>query len=103
MNAKLCRVSLEITSDNLVGTDKNFQNWDVILVGDLFYDWKVVDPLMPMLREACMQGKTIYFGDPSTLMKNNHKDLTTKAMYNLSQFTTDWSGHTETQVLILYC
>ncbi|KAG8287185.1 hypothetical protein J6590_044809 [Homalodisca vitripennis] len=103
MNAKLSRVNLEITCSNLVGKEKDFQNWDLILVGDLFYDWKVVDPLMPMLREACKQGKVIYLGDPSTIMKSNHKDLTTKATYNLSQFTTDWSGHTETQVLVLYC
>lgn len=103
LNAKLNRVNLEITKNNLVNKDSKFINWDLIFIGDLFYDWKVIDPLMPLLREACKQGKTIFFGDPSTIMKNNNKDLTTKARYNLTEFTTEWSGHTETEVLILYC
>lgn len=103
LNAKLNRVKLVIRKENMVGKENQLENYDVIFIGDLFYNWRVVDPLMVDLRRACKQDKVIFLGDPSTILKNNNKDVTTKARYNLSEFTTEWSGHTDTEVLILYC
>jgi predicted nicotinamide N-methyase len=103
MNAILNRVTLKITKENLVEDEDNFQNWDIILIGDLFYDWRVMDPLLPRLYEVCRLGKTVLLGDPSMIVKHNRYNVTTLAVYNMTEFTTEWSGHTDTEVLLLKC
>ncbi|XP_065086249.1 electron transfer flavoprotein beta subunit lysine methyltransferase-like isoform X2 [Ochlerotatus camptorhynchus] len=65
LNAELNIVEqlrLELDGTNLIGAPCD--RYDVILIGDLFYDAEIADVLMPWLNKLAIAGKDIYIGDP---------------------------------------
>ena len=62
LNAELNDVHLDILTEDVIGrTDREFE---VVLVGDVFYDKGIADLVLPWLRELKALGRTILIGDP---------------------------------------
>lgn len=62
LNADLNDVYLDIRTDDVVGsTDPDFE---VVLVGDVFYDKSIADAVLPWLRDLVALGRTVLIGDP---------------------------------------
>jgi predicted nicotinamide N-methyase len=61
LNATLNQVELEVTVTDLIGTDVDY---DVILVGDLFYEREIAAPLFLWLQALHAEGTHILIGDP---------------------------------------
>jgi predicted nicotinamide N-methyase len=63
LNAELNRLALDVSSDDLLGTDPEA---DVILIGDVFYLPDLVTRVGAFLERAQRRGATVYFGDRAT-------------------------------------
>ncbi len=61
LNAALNGVELDITLLDLIGTDVAY---DVILVGDLFYERDIAEPLFAWLLAQHHRGAAVLIGDP---------------------------------------
>ncbi|XP_051175987.1 electron transfer flavoprotein beta subunit lysine methyltransferase-like [Leptopilina boulardi] len=64
MNAKLNNVDLRVSKENLIERKLNEQLFNVILIGDLLYDEKIAEKLIPWLERSLKVGSQIYLGDP---------------------------------------
>lgn len=62
LNATLNGVSLETTTEDLVGAD---HGWDVVLVGDVFYEARFAARLQTWLEGLARRGAQVLVGDPS--------------------------------------
>ncbi len=62
LNAALNGVSLETTSEDLVGSD---DGWEVVLVGDVFYETRFAARLQTWLEGLARRGALVLVGDPS--------------------------------------
>lgn len=62
LNAQLNDVHLDIRTENLVGDmDPDFE---IVLVGDVFYDREIADAVLPWLKDLTADGRTVLVGDP---------------------------------------
>jgi predicted nicotinamide N-methyase len=61
LNAEANIVQMEATQTDLIGRD---EGWDVILVGDVFYEKPLADRLFPWLLTLAARGATVLIGDP---------------------------------------
>lgn len=61
MNTALNGVTLDHTSENMVGLDGG---WDVVLAGDVFYDRAFADVLIPWFSTLAARSATVLVGDP---------------------------------------
>lgn len=61
LNAALNNVSLDVALADLIGTDVDYQ---VILIGDLFYERDIAQPLFAWLQALHARGTQILIGDP---------------------------------------
>lgn len=61
VNAALNSVSLETTTRDLVGAD---DGWDLVLVGDMFYEAGLADRIAAWLAGLARRGATVLVGDP---------------------------------------
>lgn len=62
LNADLNDVHLDILTEDVIGrTDPDFE---IVLVGDVFYDKQIADLVLPWLRELQALGRTVLIGDP---------------------------------------
>jgi predicted nicotinamide N-methyase len=61
LNAALNKVDVNTTLADLIGTEVRY---DVILVGDLFYERDIAEPLLAWLQSLHSHGTTILIGDP---------------------------------------
>jgi predicted nicotinamide N-methyase len=62
LNAALSGVTLETTTDNLIG--RIDRTWDVVLAGDVFYGTEMAAPTLAWLRELATRGALVLIGDP---------------------------------------
>ncbi|HVU05025.1 MAG TPA: 50S ribosomal protein L11 methyltransferase [Polyangiaceae bacterium] len=62
VNAELNGVSLEVTTENLVGVVD--PSWDVVLCGDVFYGTEMAAPALAWLRALARRGADVLVGDP---------------------------------------
>lgn len=62
MNAEANRAELAVIGDDLIGRD---EAWQVVLVGDAFYEKPLADRLLPWLRQLSERDILILAGDPS--------------------------------------
>lgn len=90
MNAKLNNVSVDLDCTNLIGHPV-WSNFDVILIGDMLYNYKEVVLMVPWLdRFESFQNKSVFIGDPGrpylTLFKRRHH-LFRVAEYHLSDIS----------------
>jgi len=61
LNAGLNGVTLDHTSDDLIGRDGG---WDVVLAGDVFYDRGFAGLLIPWFSALAARGASVLVGDP---------------------------------------
>lgn len=61
LNAALNGVEVETTLSDLIGTEVDY---DVILVGDLFYERDIAEPLFSWLKALHTDGTHVLIGDP---------------------------------------
>jgi predicted nicotinamide N-methyase len=61
LNAALNDVSLDSTSEDMLGRD---EGWDVVLAGDVFYDRAFAEALIPWFAALAARGATVLVGDP---------------------------------------
>jgi predicted nicotinamide N-methyase len=61
LNAEANGAVLAATSADLIGTDAG---WDVVLVGDAFYEKPLADRLLPWLTTLTRRGALVLIGDP---------------------------------------
>lgn len=64
LNRTVNDVWFEIETDDVVGTSGD---WEVLLVGDVFYDREMADRQLPWLRDQLALGRRILVGDPGRL------------------------------------
>ncbi|XP_046378850.2 electron transfer flavoprotein beta subunit lysine methyltransferase-like [Haliotis rufescens] len=83
-NVNLCGITVD--SRNMIGSVCN--QWDVIILGDMFYDSEFVSCISDWLNHYMKAGTCVLIGDPGRLTFENHpmKSLLTKlAEYNLPE------------------
>ncbi|MEX0406012.1 methyltransferase [Aquibium sp. LZ166] len=61
LNARANGVSISFTTDDLTGTDGD---WDVILAGDVFYDRVMTESLCPWFASLAAASTAVLVGDP---------------------------------------
>ena len=61
LNAKANGVILATTSTDPIGSDAG---WDIVLVGDAFYEKPLADRLLPWLATLARRGALVLIGDP---------------------------------------
>ncbi len=61
-NATLNHVSLEVTTDDLIGRDD--PSWEVVLAGDMFYDSELSERVLAWLSSLTRRGALVLLGDP---------------------------------------
>jgi predicted nicotinamide N-methyase len=76
MNAEANCVRIAMTGADLIGRDEDF---DVVLVGDMFYEKPLAERLFPWLVRLAERGATVLIGDPgrSYFPKTNLSRLAT--------------------------
>jgi len=80
MNAAEAGVRIAATTDDLIGTDAG---WDVVLIGDLFYEKPLAERVEAWCRRLAARGALVLAGDPgrSYLPKSG---LTRLALYEVA-------------------
>ncbi|XP_041378953.1 electron transfer flavoprotein beta subunit lysine methyltransferase-like [Gigantopelta aegis] len=84
MNAKLNDVSVQIDTCNLIG--QTGRGWDVVLLGDMFYDASFADTVIQWVTTLMKNNTEILIGDPGRLPLLTHpvkNTLTKVAEYKL--------------------
>uniref|UniRef100_A0A182IY09 ETFB lysine methyltransferase n=1 Tax=Anopheles atroparvus TaxID=41427 RepID=A0A182IY09_ANOAO len=69
LNAKMNGITgnadkMDVRSDNLIGDGAVETRYDVVLIGDLFYDTEIAAVLHPWIQRLARAGKKIFIGDP---------------------------------------
>lgn len=62
LNALLNNVSIDVLSENILSN--NCSEWDVVIVGDMFYSQDMAEVIWKWLDTLRDHGKTILIGDP---------------------------------------
>lgn len=70
MNCELNGVYLDTSSDDVIGS--KIGDWDVVFLGDMFYDSDFADLFSQWLPRLSRSGVNIYVGDPGRLPLVNH-------------------------------
>lgn len=71
-------------TDNLIGSER--LNWDVILLGDMFYDEDLADSLHTWLQKCVkIHNSQVYIGDPGRAHLENHRIK--RSLQILTQYT----------------
>ncbi|XP_071093042.1 electron transfer flavoprotein beta subunit lysine methyltransferase-like [Haliotis cracherodii] len=86
LNADVNLCGITVDSRNMIGSVCN--QWDVIILGDMFYDSEFVSCISDWLNHYLKAGTCVLIGDPGRLTFENHpmKSLLTKlAEYNLPE------------------
>lgn len=84
INAKLNNVSIETETRNLINDPTTF-NYDVILLGDVFYDQEFADLLHPWLEKVLENNQKIIIGDPERHALKSNMKLNLLAKYSLPE------------------
>ena len=84
MNAKLNNIAISVSTDNLIGQLSS--EWDVVLLGDMFYDDDFTEILGKWIYSLKDSNKTVVVGDPGRIPFMQHpvkRKLELIAMYDL--------------------
>ncbi|XP_052758029.1 electron transfer flavoprotein beta subunit lysine methyltransferase-like [Galleria mellonella] len=102
INADLNNVTIETSINNFIGA--KCENFDTILIGDMFYDEEFANTLFEWLISLAADGKTILIGDPGRhgLTKKRRENISLLAKYKLPKETCiENRGFTESTLWIL--
>ncbi|MDW3204967.1 MAG: 50S ribosomal protein L11 methyltransferase [Alphaproteobacteria bacterium] len=84
LNAELNDVHLDILTEDVIGsTDPDFE---VVLIGDVFYDKGLADLVLPWLRELEVLGRTVLIGDPGRFY------LPSMGMERVARYASETTG-----------
>ncbi len=84
LNAEMNDVHLDILTEDVIGsTDPNFE---VVLIGDVFYDKGLADLVLPWLRELEVLGRTVLIGDPGRFY------LPSMGMERVARYASETTG-----------
>jgi predicted nicotinamide N-methyase len=64
LNATANRVVVETTADDLLAAPPHAGAFDVVLVGDLFYERELAERVLAFIQDASAQGAQVLVGDP---------------------------------------
>ncbi|XP_022085640.1 electron transfer flavoprotein beta subunit lysine methyltransferase-like [Acanthaster planci] len=70
LNAEMNSVAMTTTSRNLIG--RLADHWDVVLLGDMFYDKDFTDTVTDWLRCLADRGTEVLIGDPGRIFLRDH-------------------------------
>ncbi|XP_072033034.1 electron transfer flavoprotein beta subunit lysine methyltransferase-like [Amphiura filiformis] len=70
MNAALNHVTLETSTENFIG--RHISDWDVILLGDMFYDNDFTNMVSDWLKYLSSFNTTVLIGDPGRFYLQSH-------------------------------
>ncbi|XP_052743995.1 electron transfer flavoprotein beta subunit lysine methyltransferase [Bicyclus anynana] len=99
INAELNKTKVETSTEDYIG--KSCDDFDVILIGDMFYDEEFASILFAWLNRLSADNKMILIGDPGRhgLTEGRRSQMTLLASYELPQETRDENnGFTHTTV-----
>ncbi|CAH2098038.1 unnamed protein product [Euphydryas editha] len=99
INAELNEVKIETDTNNFIGS--SCKDFDVILIGDMFYDEDFGNLLFTWLTTLAKQDKMILIGDPGRhgLTESRRSRMTLLANYELPKESREENhGYTETSV-----
>lgn len=70
MNCDLNEVYVDTSSDDVIGSD--LRDWDVVFLGDMFYDTDFADIFQQWLPQLSRRGVSVLVGDPGRYPLINH-------------------------------
>lgn len=79
LNAKLNHVAIDTESKNLIN-DPSTLNYDIIFLGDVFYDEDFAALILPWLKTLISNHKKVIIGDPGRHALKNKFDLNLKLL-----------------------
>ncbi|KAJ2945033.1 hypothetical protein O0L34_g1929 [Tuta absoluta] len=87
INADLNSIHIETSTEDFIG--KKLEDFDTVLIGDMFYDEEFAEYLFQWLRSLAADGKTVLIGDPGRhgLTAKRVQHITQLAKYNLPEDT----------------
>ncbi|XP_064613418.1 LOW QUALITY PROTEIN: electron transfer flavoprotein beta subunit lysine methyltransferase-like [Liolophura sinensis] len=62
LNATANELSLDVNADNWIG--RSTPRWDIVVLGDMFYDLEFANTLFHWITRLLDEGKTVFIGDP---------------------------------------
>lgn len=71
LNAELNNLSSEVSTSNLIGCLD--RQWDIVLLGDMFYDRDFAQTITRWLEALHNNGVDVFVGDPGRLPFAEHK------------------------------
>ena len=86
MNCAMNAVNVSTCSMDLVG--HSCDDWDCILLGDMFYDSEFAQRLIEWLQHLSRRGKQVFIGDPGrhAFKQISQSDLTQVATYSMPDY-----------------
>lgn len=80
LNATANQLSLDVDEDNWIG--RTAPRWDIVLLGDMFYDLEFAHTLFDWITRLLDEGKTVFIGDPGrAALKTAVDKLPMQAVY----------------------
>ncbi|XP_076106926.1 electron transfer flavoprotein beta subunit lysine methyltransferase-like isoform X1 [Mytilus galloprovincialis] len=70
LNAAANQTEVSVSSENLIGSVDS--NWNIVLLGDMFYDRHFVDMVSDWIPKLSNNNISVYVGDPGRLPLINH-------------------------------
>ncbi|KAI5632321.1 electron transfer flavoprotein beta subunit lysine methyltransferase [Phthorimaea operculella] len=85
LNADLNSVPIDTSTEDFIG--QKLEDFDTVLIGDMFYDEDFAKYLFEWLRNLAADGKTVLIGDPGRhgLTANRVQHITQLAKYKLPE------------------
>ncbi|KAM3958020.1 electron transfer flavoprotein beta subunit lysine methyltransferase [Aphomia sociella] len=102
INADLNNVTIDTSTDNFIGA--KCENYDTILIGDMFYNEEFANVLFEWLLSLVADGKTVLIGDPGRhgLTKKRREHIALLYKYKLPEDSCiENNGFTETTLWTL--
>ncbi|CAD5113668.1 DgyrCDS2828 [Dimorphilus gyrociliatus] len=90
MNCKLNFIdsdAIKKVTSNLINAHTEYFPYDIVLIGDMFYDESIAKELIGWMDKLSKEGKEIYLGDPqrNDILSSLDGRLSIKATYNLPE------------------
>lgn len=85
LNAKLNNVDIKTSTRNLINSQESFSDFDVVVLGDVFYDEEFARILLPWIKKLVKNNQTCLIGDPGRHALSKELNLKILARYELPE------------------